>query len=66
MAAKHLYVQHGSRSSPAQVKEAVHEIISASQLEAKTEAKWLQVVGAAHSQVSVPGTRRGRRRRCGE
>lgn len=37
------------------MKEAVNEIISASQLKAKTEAKWLQVVGAAHSQVSVAG-----------
>lgn len=37
------------------MKEAVQEIISASQLEAKTEAKWVQVVGAAHSQVSVGG-----------
>lgn len=37
------------------MKEAVHEIISASQLEAKTEAKWVQVVGAAHSQVSMAG-----------
>lgn len=37
------------------MKEAVNEIISASQLEAKTESKWLQVVGAAHSQVSVAG-----------
>lgn len=52
LAAKHLYVQHGSRSSSALVKEAVNEIISASQLQAKTEAKWLQVVGAAHSQGS--------------
>lgn len=60
LAAKHLYVQHGSSSSPAQVKEAVHEIISASQLEAKTEAKWVQVVGAAHSQVSVLGRSQGR------
>lgn len=36
------------------MKEAVHEIISASQLEAKTEAKWVQEVQAAHAQVSVP------------
>lgn len=41
------------------MKEAVYEIIGASQLEAKTEAKWVQVVSAAHSQVSVPGGAQG-------
>lgn len=52
LAAKHLYIQHGSDSSPQNVKEAVQESINNSLLEAKSEAKWVQMVSYAHAQVS--------------
>lgn len=52
LAAKHLYVQHGSDSSPENVKEAVQECINSSLLEAKSEAKWAQMVSTAHAEVS--------------
>lgn len=52
LAAKHLYIQHGSNSSLEHVKEAVQECISSSLLEAKSEAKWVQMVTSAHAQVS--------------
>uniref|UniRef100_A0A4W6DJT9 Myosin VIIBa n=1 Tax=Lates calcarifer TaxID=8187 RepID=A0A4W6DJT9_LATCA len=44
LAAKHLYIQHGSDSSPENVKQAVQESINNSLLEAKSEAKWVQMV----------------------
>ncbi|XP_070689056.1 unconventional myosin-VIIb [Pempheris klunzingeri] len=50
LAAKHLYVQHGSDSSPDYVKEAVQDCINSSLLEAKSEAKWVQMVSTAHEQ----------------
>ncbi|XP_034036571.1 unconventional myosin-VIIb [Thalassophryne amazonica] len=52
LAAKHLYVQHGSDSSHDKVREAVHECISTSLLDAQSEAKWLQMVSTAHTQGS--------------
>lgn len=52
IAAKHLYIQHGSDSRPENVKEAVQECINNSLLEAKSEAKWVQMVSTAHAQVS--------------
>lgn len=52
LAAKHLYIQHGSDSSPEHVKDAVQDCINNSLLEAKSEAKWVQMVGTAHAQVS--------------
>uniref|UniRef100_A0A4W6DJI1 Myosin VIIBa n=1 Tax=Lates calcarifer TaxID=8187 RepID=A0A4W6DJI1_LATCA len=52
LAAKHLYIQHGSDSSPENVKQAVQESINNSLLEAKSEAKWVQMVSTAHAQVS--------------
>uniref|UniRef100_A0A3B4B2F7 Uncharacterized protein n=1 Tax=Periophthalmus magnuspinnatus TaxID=409849 RepID=A0A3B4B2F7_9GOBI len=51
LAAKHVYIQHGSNSSPSDVKEAVQECINSTLLEAKSEAKWIQMVSTAHSQV---------------
>lgn len=51
LAAKHLYIQRGSNSSPGHVKEAVQECISSSLLDAKSEAKWAQMVSTAHAQV---------------
>ncbi|XP_055364625.1 unconventional myosin-VIIa isoform X2 [Betta splendens] len=51
LAAKHLYIQHGSDGSASRVREAVQECINNSLLEAKSEAKWLQMVGAAHAQA---------------
>ncbi|XP_071373725.1 unconventional myosin-VIIb [Centroberyx affinis] len=50
LAAKHLYIQHGSDSSPENVKDAVQDCINSSLLEAKSEAKWLQMVDTAHAQ----------------
>ncbi|KAJ0065199.1 hypothetical protein NL108_006548 [Boleophthalmus pectinirostris] len=50
LAAKHLYIQHGSQSSPSEVKEAIQDCINNTVLEAKTEAKWVQMVSTAHSQ----------------
>ncbi|KAI3369062.1 hypothetical protein L3Q82_026031 [Scortum barcoo] len=52
LAAKHLYIQHGSDSRPENVKEAVQECINTSLLEAKSEAKWVQLVSTAHAQGS--------------
>lgn len=52
LTAKHLYIQHGRDSRPDYVKEAVQECVSNSLLEAKSEAKWVQMVSTAHSQVS--------------
>uniref|UniRef100_A0A4W6DHW4 Myosin VIIBa n=1 Tax=Lates calcarifer TaxID=8187 RepID=A0A4W6DHW4_LATCA len=51
LAAKHLYIQHGSDSSPENVKQAVQESINNSLLEAKSEAKWVQMVSTAHAQT---------------
>ncbi|KAM7388682.1 hypothetical protein PAMP_024842 [Pampus punctatissimus] len=50
--AKHLYIQHGSDISPENLKEAVQDCIKSSLLEAKSEAKWVQMVSTAHAQVS--------------
>uniref|UniRef100_A0AAQ6IUV6 Uncharacterized protein n=1 Tax=Anabas testudineus TaxID=64144 RepID=A0AAQ6IUV6_ANATE len=52
LAAKHLYIQHGADSSLQNVKGAVQECINNSLLEAKSEAKWVQMVSTAHAQVS--------------
>lgn len=52
LAAKHLYIQHGSDSSPEKVKAAVQDCINSSLLEAKSEDKWVQMVSSAHAQVS--------------
>lgn len=52
LAAKHLYIQHGADSSLQKVKEAVQDCINNSLLEAKSEAKWVQMVSHAHAQVS--------------
>lgn len=57
LAAKHLYIQHGSDSSPAKVKEAVQECINNSLLEAKSEAKWTQMVSTVHSQSPFVSSR---------
>uniref|UniRef100_A0A3B4VIC1 Unconventional myosin-VIIa-like n=1 Tax=Seriola dumerili TaxID=41447 RepID=A0A3B4VIC1_SERDU len=51
LAAKHLYVQHGSDSSPENVKQAVQDCINSSLLEAKSEAKWVQMISTAHAEV---------------
>ncbi|KAM6939036.1 unconventional myosin-VIIb [Lycodopsis pacificus] len=50
LAAKHLYIQHGSDSSPEHVKEAVQDCINNPLLEAKSEDKWVQMVSTAHAQ----------------
>uniref|UniRef100_A0A8D3BUC9 Myosin VIIBa n=1 Tax=Scophthalmus maximus TaxID=52904 RepID=A0A8D3BUC9_SCOMX len=51
LAAKHLYIQHGSEGSPEDVRQAVQDCINPSLLEAKSEAKWVQMVSTAHAQV---------------
>ncbi|KAM9761609.1 unconventional myosin-VIIb [Menidia menidia] len=55
LAAKHLYVQFGSDSSPQNVKEAVQDCINNKLLEAKSEAKWVQMVSTAHAQFQSSG-----------
>ncbi|KAM4628965.1 unconventional myosin-VIIa [Polymixia lowei] len=52
LAAKHLYIQHGSDCSPESIKSVIQDCINPSLLEAKSEAKWLQMVGIAHAQGS--------------
>uniref|UniRef100_A0A3Q1FFD4 Unconventional myosin-VIIb-like n=1 Tax=Acanthochromis polyacanthus TaxID=80966 RepID=A0A3Q1FFD4_9TELE len=52
LAAKHLYIQHGSDSRPENVREAVQDCINNRLLEAKSEAKWTQMISTAHAQVS--------------
>uniref|UniRef100_I3KT63 Si:ch73-194h10.2 n=1 Tax=Oreochromis niloticus TaxID=8128 RepID=I3KT63_ORENI len=52
LAAKHLYIQHGSDSRPENVKDVVQDCISNSLLETKTETKWVQMVSTAHAQGS--------------
>uniref|UniRef100_A0A8D3CSB6 Myosin VIIBa n=1 Tax=Scophthalmus maximus TaxID=52904 RepID=A0A8D3CSB6_SCOMX len=51
LAAKHLYIQHGSEGSPEDVRQAVQDCINPSLLEAKSEAKWVQMVSTAHAQT---------------
>ncbi|KAG7228690.1 hypothetical protein INR49_008468, partial [Caranx melampygus] len=51
LAAKHLYIQHSSDNSPENVKQVVQECIKTSLLEAKSEAKWEQMISTAHAQV---------------
>ncbi|XP_062252279.1 unconventional myosin-VIIa [Platichthys flesus] len=51
LAAKHLYIQHGSESSLENVKQAVQDSINTSLLEAKSEAKWVQIVSDAHAEA---------------
>ncbi|XP_078115998.1 unconventional myosin-VIIb [Sander vitreus] len=50
LAAKHLYIQHGSDSCAEHVKEAVQDCINNSRLEAKSEAQWVQMVSTSHAQ----------------
>nr|XP_046248311.1 unconventional myosin-VIIa [Scatophagus argus] len=57
LAAKHLYIQHGSDSSPEHVKKAVQDCISNSLLEAKSEAKWMQMISTAHAQGAYLSSR---------
>ncbi|XP_026199603.1 unconventional myosin-VIIb [Anabas testudineus] len=57
LAAKHLYIQHGADSSLQNVKGAVQECINNSLLEAKSEAKWVQMVSTAHAQAQFLSSR---------
>uniref|UniRef100_A0AAY4EUK4 Myosin VIIB n=1 Tax=Denticeps clupeoides TaxID=299321 RepID=A0AAY4EUK4_9TELE len=52
LAAKHFYIQHGSDASMENAKSVVNECINSTLLEAKSEAKWVQMVSQAHSDVS--------------
>uniref|UniRef100_A0AAY4EUX2 Uncharacterized protein n=1 Tax=Denticeps clupeoides TaxID=299321 RepID=A0AAY4EUX2_9TELE len=49
LAAKHFYIQHGSDASMENAKSVVNECINSTLLEAKSEAKWVQMVSQAHS-----------------
>uniref|UniRef100_A0A3P9BPD7 Unconventional myosin-VIIa n=1 Tax=Maylandia zebra TaxID=106582 RepID=A0A3P9BPD7_9CICH len=51
LAAKHLYIQHGSDSRPENVKDVVQDCISNSLLETKTESNWVQMVSTAYAQT---------------
>uniref|UniRef100_A0A3Q2CYC3 Myosin VIIB n=1 Tax=Cyprinodon variegatus TaxID=28743 RepID=A0A3Q2CYC3_CYPVA len=44
LAAKHLYIQHGSDNRPENVKETVRDCIKNSLIEAKSEAKLVQMI----------------------
>ncbi|XP_047192578.1 unconventional myosin-VIIa [Scophthalmus maximus] len=57
LAAKHLYIQHGSEGSPEDVRQAVQDCINPSLLEAKSEAKWVQMVSTAHAQAPYLSSR---------
>uniref|UniRef100_UPI0037E7D6D8 unconventional myosin-VIIb n=1 Tax=Semicossyphus pulcher TaxID=241346 RepID=UPI0037E7D6D8 len=57
LVAKHLYIQHGSDSTPEHAKEAVQDCINNTLLEAKSEAKWVQMVSTAHAQGSYVSSR---------
>ncbi|XP_037530284.1 unconventional myosin-VIIa [Nematolebias whitei] len=57
LTAKHLYIQHGSDSRPENVKQAVQDCITTSLLEAKSEAKLVQMVSLAHAQGSFLSSR---------
>ncbi|KAA0713123.1 Unconventional myosin-VIIa [Triplophysa tibetana] len=50
LAAKHFYVQYGSDSSMENAKTVVQECINSKLLEAKSEAKWVQMVSTSHVQ----------------
>ncbi|XP_015236451.1 PREDICTED: unconventional myosin-VIIa-like [Cyprinodon variegatus] len=52
LAAKHLYIQHGSDNRPENVKETVRDCIKNSLIEAKSEAKLVQMIHTAHAQSS--------------
>ncbi|XP_041647355.1 unconventional myosin-VIIa [Cheilinus undulatus] len=52
LAAKHLYILHGPDDNPEHVKEAVRDCITDKLLEAKSEAKWVQMVSTAHAESS--------------
>uniref|UniRef100_W5MDG5 Myosin VIIBb n=1 Tax=Lepisosteus oculatus TaxID=7918 RepID=W5MDG5_LEPOC len=49
LAAKHFYVQFGSDSGGDNAKKVVQDCINNSLLEAKSEAKWIQLVGDAYT-----------------
>lgn len=52
LTANHLYILHGPDDSPEHVKEAVRDCINDKLLEAKSEAKWVQMVSTAHAESS--------------
>lgn len=52
LAAKHFFVLHGTDSGMESARGVVEECINSTLLEAKTEEKWVQMVSAAHIEVS--------------
>ena len=45
-------MQYGSDTSPENARAVVQECVNSSVLEAKSEAKWVEMVTTAHAQVS--------------
>ncbi|XP_072540215.1 unconventional myosin-VIIb [Salminus brasiliensis] len=50
LAMKHFFVQYGSDSSMENTKTVVKDCVNAKLLEAKSEAKWVQMINTAHLQ----------------
>ncbi|XP_062306688.1 unconventional myosin-VIIa [Osmerus eperlanus] len=50
LAAKHFYVSYGSDTSPENAKAVIQDCVNCSVQEAKSEAKWVQMVTTAHAQ----------------
>ncbi|XP_051562758.1 unconventional myosin-VIIb-like [Myxocyprinus asiaticus] len=57
LAAKHFYVQFGSDCSMENAKTVVQECINSKLVEAKSEAKWVQIISTAHAQGPLINTR---------
>lgn len=51
LAAKHYYIQYGSESSLENARKVVRECLRLDLIESKSEAKLVQLVSSAHSQV---------------
>ena len=52
LAAKHYYIQFGSENTPLNTRKVVEECITSSLIDAKSRAKWNQLVSTIHSEVS--------------
>uniref|UniRef100_A0A8C5AQ86 Myosin VIIBb n=1 Tax=Gadus morhua TaxID=8049 RepID=A0A8C5AQ86_GADMO len=54
LAAKHYFVQFGAENTPQNTRRAVEDCITSSLIDAKSRAKWNQLVGSIHAQVNSP------------
>ncbi|XP_059913806.1 unconventional myosin-VIIa-like isoform X2 [Gadus macrocephalus] len=50
LAAKHYFVQFGAENTPQNTRRAVEDCITSSLIDAKSRAKWNQLVGSIHAQ----------------